>query len=97
MPTTKNKDLIISKTFKYLCSPHGSYSTTKGLEPHRYQPFRFFHSFYSSGFFIGVFFFVTQISQMTKEVSNPMKKDLSRQGELDAQTEVLCRRRITAA
>ena len=42
-------------------------------------------------------FFVTQISQMTKKVSNPMKKDLSRQGELDAQTEVLCRRRITAA
>jgi hypothetical protein len=50
--------------------------------------------------FIGIFhriFFVTQISQMTKKVSNPMKKDLSRQGELDAQTEVLCRRRITAA
>ena len=46
--------------------------------------------------FIGIFF-VTQISQMTKKVSNPMKKDLSRQGELDAQTEVLCRRRITAA
>ena len=32
-----------------------------------------------------------------RSVQIPLKKDLSRQGELDAQTEVLCRRRITAA
>lgn len=55
----------------------------------------FFYCFYSSGFFIG--FFCHADFADDKKVSNPMKKDLSRQGELDAQTEVLCRRRITAA
>ena len=73
----------------------GAIQPRKGWNLIATSPFVFF-CFYSSGFFIGVFF-VTQISQMTKKVSNPMKKDLSRQGELDAQTEVLCRRRITAA
>ncbi len=73
----------------------GAIQPRKGWSLIATSPFVFFIVFIHRDFHR--IFFVTQISQMTKNVSNPLKKELSRQGELDAQTEVLCRRRITAA
>ncbi len=71
----------------------GAIQPRKGWSLIATSPFVFFivfiHRDFSSEFFCHL--------RNLRDKKTPMKKDLSRQGELDAQTEVLCRRRITAA